>query len=144
MSDDSDVREARPPRLASRKPMLPAVLLTLLFPGLGHWRRGNRRHALLFASLPLALAVGTLPTLAAGGTTRLLIILVTPGALLLLGALNLLIAGWRLSALAHLTRGLRLPPELDFAALFHGVDERVPVDALRFGARVLEYFLKNC
>jgi len=39
---------------------------------------------------------------------------------------------------------LRLPPELDFAALFHGVDERVPVDALEFGARVLEHFLKNC
>ena len=36
---------------------------------------------------------------------------------------------------------LRLPPELDFAALFHGVDERVPVDALRFGAQVLEHFL---
>jgi len=32
---------------------------------------------------------------------------------------------------------LRLPPELDFTALFHGVDERVPVDALEFGARVL-------
>ena len=27
---------------------------------------------------------------------------------------------------------LRLPPDLDFAALFHGVDERVPVDALEF------------
>ncbi|MCH9721725.1 MAG: M20/M25/M40 family metallo-hydrolase [Actinomycetia bacterium] len=39
---------------------------------------------------------------------------------------------------------LRLPPELDFAALFHGVDERVPVDALQFGARVLEHFLQNC
>jgi acetylornithine deacetylase/succinyl-diaminopimelate desuccinylase-like protein len=39
---------------------------------------------------------------------------------------------------------LRLPPELDFAALFHGVDERVPVDALQFGAQVLEHFLKNC
>jgi acetylornithine deacetylase/succinyl-diaminopimelate desuccinylase-like protein len=39
---------------------------------------------------------------------------------------------------------LRLPPELDFAALFHGVDERVPVDALQFGAVVLEHFLKNC
>lgn len=89
--------------------MLPAVLLTLLLPGLGHWRRGDRRHAVLFASLPLALVVVTLITLAAGGTTRLLIILVTPGALLLLGALNLLLAGWRLSALAHLTRALRLP-----------------------------------
>lgn len=39
---------------------------------------------------------------------------------------------------------LRLPPELDFAALFHGVDERVPVDALKFGAAVLEHFLQNC
>ncbi|KDF01843.1 hypothetical protein Y900_023655 [Mycolicibacterium aromaticivorans JS19b1 = JCM 16368] len=39
---------------------------------------------------------------------------------------------------------LRLPPELDFAALFHGVDERVPVDALHFGTQVLEHFLKNC
>jgi acetylornithine deacetylase/succinyl-diaminopimelate desuccinylase-like protein len=39
---------------------------------------------------------------------------------------------------------LRLPPGLDFAALFHGVDERVPVDALQFGARVLENFLQNC
>ncbi|HEU4361153.1 MAG TPA: M20/M25/M40 family metallo-hydrolase, partial [Mycobacterium sp.] len=39
---------------------------------------------------------------------------------------------------------LRLPPELDFAALFHGVDERVPVDALKFGTRVLEYFLTHC
>ena len=39
---------------------------------------------------------------------------------------------------------LRLPPELDFAALFHGVDERVPVDALEFGTRVLEQFLTNC
>ncbi len=39
---------------------------------------------------------------------------------------------------------LRLPPELDFSALFHGVDERVPVDALQFGARVLEHLLKNC
>ena len=39
---------------------------------------------------------------------------------------------------------LRLPPELDFAALFHGVDERVPVDALEFGVRVLEHFLQHC
>lgn len=38
---------------------------------------------------------------------------------------------------------LQLPPELDFSALFHGVDERVPVDALLFGARVLEHFLLN-
>lgn len=36
---------------------------------------------------------------------------------------------------------LRLPPDLDFASLFHGVDERVPVDGLRFGVRVLDRFL---
>lgn len=39
---------------------------------------------------------------------------------------------------------LRLPPDLDFAALFHGIDERVPVDALEFGAQVLQHFLENC
>jgi acetylornithine deacetylase/succinyl-diaminopimelate desuccinylase-like protein len=36
---------------------------------------------------------------------------------------------------------LRLPPDLDFAGMFHGVDERVPTDGLRFGARVLDRFL---
>jgi acetylornithine deacetylase/succinyl-diaminopimelate desuccinylase-like protein len=36
---------------------------------------------------------------------------------------------------------LRLPPDLDFTGLFHGVDERVPVDALEFGARVFDRFL---
>jgi acetylornithine deacetylase/succinyl-diaminopimelate desuccinylase-like protein len=36
---------------------------------------------------------------------------------------------------------LRLPPDLDFAGMFHGVDERVPVAALRFGTRVLDRFL---
>jgi acetylornithine deacetylase/succinyl-diaminopimelate desuccinylase-like protein len=36
---------------------------------------------------------------------------------------------------------LRLPSDLDFTALFHGVDERVPTDALEFGARVFDRFL---
>ncbi|MFD7459971.1 MULTISPECIES: M20/M25/M40 family metallo-hydrolase [unclassified Streptomyces] len=36
---------------------------------------------------------------------------------------------------------LQLPPELDFAGMFHGVDERVPVDGLKFGVRVLDRFL---
>ena len=36
---------------------------------------------------------------------------------------------------------LRLPADLDFTALFHGVDERVPVDALEFGSRVFDEFL---
>jgi acetylornithine deacetylase/succinyl-diaminopimelate desuccinylase-like protein len=39
---------------------------------------------------------------------------------------------------------LRLPPELDFTALFHGVDERVPVQGLEFGTRVLDRFLRTC
>ena len=38
---------------------------------------------------------------------------------------------------------LRLPADLDFTALFHGVDERVPVDALEFGARVFDRFLDH-
>jgi acetylornithine deacetylase/succinyl-diaminopimelate desuccinylase-like protein len=38
---------------------------------------------------------------------------------------------------------LRLPPDLDFASLFHGIDERVPVDALKFGTRVLDRFLRS-
>lgn len=36
---------------------------------------------------------------------------------------------------------LGLPPGYDFAAMFHGVDERVPVEALHFGVRVLDRFL---
>jgi acetylornithine deacetylase/succinyl-diaminopimelate desuccinylase-like protein len=36
---------------------------------------------------------------------------------------------------------LRLPPELDFVGMFHGVDERVPTESLQFGARVLDRFL---
>jgi acetylornithine deacetylase/succinyl-diaminopimelate desuccinylase-like protein len=39
---------------------------------------------------------------------------------------------------------LRLPPDLDFTSLFHGVDERVPVDGLTFGVRVLDRLLRNC
>lgn len=35
---------------------------------------------------------------------------------------------------------LRLPEDLDFTGLFHGVDERVPVDSLQFGARVMDRF----
>jgi acetylornithine deacetylase/succinyl-diaminopimelate desuccinylase-like protein len=36
---------------------------------------------------------------------------------------------------------LRLPEDLDFTGLFHGVDERVPVESLEFGARVFDRFL---
>jgi acetylornithine deacetylase/succinyl-diaminopimelate desuccinylase-like protein len=39
---------------------------------------------------------------------------------------------------------LRLPPDLDFSGMFHGIDERVPVEGLRFGVRVLDRFLDCC
>jgi acetylornithine deacetylase/succinyl-diaminopimelate desuccinylase-like protein len=39
---------------------------------------------------------------------------------------------------------LRLPADTDFFGMFHSVDERVPVDALQFGVRVLDGFLDRC
>lgn len=38
---------------------------------------------------------------------------------------------------------LRLPADLDFPGMFHGVDERVPLDALDFGHRVLADLLRD-
>lgn len=38
---------------------------------------------------------------------------------------------------------LRLDPSLDFAGMFHGVDERVNIDALAFGTRVLERVVRT-
>ncbi|MFZ4150914.1 M20/M25/M40 family metallo-hydrolase [Streptomyces pseudogriseolus] len=38
---------------------------------------------------------------------------------------------------------LKLPEGFDYQALFHGVDERVPVEALRFGVQVLDRFLRS-
>ena len=38
---------------------------------------------------------------------------------------------------------LRLPADLDFMALFHGVDERVPISGLHFGVNVLKDFMEN-
>ena len=50
--------------------------------------------------------------------------------------------GWdRLGMTCYGFAPLRLPDDLDFTALFHGIDERVPVDALEFGARVFDRFL---
>jgi len=39
---------------------------------------------------------------------------------------------------------LQLPVGFDFTAMFHGVDERVPVQAIDFGANVLADFLAHC
>jgi acetylornithine deacetylase/succinyl-diaminopimelate desuccinylase-like protein len=36
---------------------------------------------------------------------------------------------------------LKLPADLDFTGLFHGVDERVPVESLEFGSNVLDRLL---
>ncbi|MCR2800757.1 M20/M25/M40 family metallo-hydrolase [Microbacterium sp. zg-Y818] len=52
-------------------------------------------------------------------------------------------------ALAHLGIAgygfapLRLPADLDFTGMFHGVDERVPLDALVFGQAVLTDLLRT-
>ncbi|RIK16798.1 MAG: hypothetical protein DCC50_03780 [Acidobacteria bacterium] len=39
---------------------------------------------------------------------------------------------------------LQLPDDLDFTGMFHGVDERAPVDAIRFGTRVLGRLVADC
>ncbi|MEV8427739.1 M20/M25/M40 family metallo-hydrolase [Streptomyces chartreusis] len=38
---------------------------------------------------------------------------------------------------------LKLPEGYDYGAMFHGVDERVPIEALHFGVRVLDRFLRT-
>ena len=37
---------------------------------------------------------------------------------------------------------LLLPADLDFTSMCHGIDERVPINALHFGCRVLDRFLR--
>ena len=39
---------------------------------------------------------------------------------------------------------VQLPADLDFFALFHGVDERIPIEGLKFGVRALLNFFENC
>ena len=75
----------------------------------------------LFAADPEGIPV---PYLMGGGTDN--------KALSVLG-----IAGYGFSPLL-------MPADLDFMSLFHGVDERVPVEGLKFGVKVLENFLENC
>ena len=38
---------------------------------------------------------------------------------------------------------LKLPADFDFMAMFHGVDERVPIEGLAFGVHVLKDFLER-
>jgi acetylornithine deacetylase/succinyl-diaminopimelate desuccinylase-like protein len=39
---------------------------------------------------------------------------------------------------------LLLPADLDYMSLFHGIDERVPIEGLKFGVRVLDRVLAAC
>ena len=39
---------------------------------------------------------------------------------------------------------LQMPADVDYWSLFHGVDERVSIDGLKFGVRVLDQFLRAC
>ncbi|KAB8290927.1 M20/M25/M40 family metallo-hydrolase [Bifidobacterium avesanii] len=64
-----------------------------------------------------------LPFLSSGGTDSKAVLGVSPGA----------------QALGFAP--LRTPPAFRYIARFHGVDERVPVESLRFGERVLERFI---
>ncbi|NBW31680.1 MAG: LytR family transcriptional regulator [bacterium] len=108
MGEDGAMRPAKTQPAPIAPANLRATLLTALLPGLGHLTLGDRRHAALFLTPVLTLAGATLLLVLVGGTTQLLILLVTPGSLALLGALNLLLVAWRLSALAHLLRGAQL------------------------------------
>ena len=38
---------------------------------------------------------------------------------------------------------LRLPADLDFTGMFHGIDERVPIESLQFGQRVLTDLIRR-
>ena len=38
---------------------------------------------------------------------------------------------------------MRLPPDLDFMSLFHGPNERIPIDALNFGADLMHQAIQN-
>ncbi|MFW6691221.1 M20/M25/M40 family metallo-hydrolase [Streptomyces sp. MAR4 CNX-425] len=49
----------------------------------------------------------------------------------------------RLGVVGYGFSPLKLPAGFDYQQLFHGVDERVPVDALHFGVRVLDDFLRR-
>ncbi|WP_179228922.1 M20/M25/M40 family metallo-hydrolase [Parenemella sanctibonifatiensis] len=52
--------------------------------------------------------------------------------------------GWARLGITHLGFApLKLPAELDFVSMFHGVDERVPTASLEFGARVFDHFLEQ-
>ncbi|MDR2254180.1 MAG: M20/M25/M40 family metallo-hydrolase, partial [Bifidobacteriaceae bacterium] len=50
----------------------------------------------------------------------------------------------RLGIVSYGFSPLKLPSEFDFTAMFHGVDERVPVESVKWGVGVLDSFLAGC
>ena len=108
IGDDEGVKPASTQPVGTPIAPVRAALITTLFAGAGHWLRGDRRRAVLFAAPILTLLASILLLSLIGGTTQLLIILVTPGALVALSILNLVIGGWRLGATAHIARGSHL------------------------------------
>src|SRR4051794_26518359 len=81
-----------------------AALLDLLIPGAGQAIQGRRRAALVFFVPTFLLVLGVLALYAGGGTTGMLAFLVTPGVLPALALVNVLLAAWRLLAVADATR----------------------------------------
>ena len=75
---------------------------------------------------------------------RLLDELLTSGEVVWVGAGSLGRDDGKITLYLREQAPLLLPADLDFTALFHGIDERVPVDGLTFGVRVLDRFLQNC
>jgi LCP family protein required for cell wall assembly len=84
----------------SAPPVPRLLLLTALVPGLGHFVAGRRRTAILLAApIPVAIAV-LLVLVAIDGPVALAARLIDPAVLAALFGVQLLVAGWRLFALA--------------------------------------------
>ncbi|MGI8306713.1 peptidase dimerization domain-containing protein [Saccharopolyspora hattusasensis] len=41
-------------------------------------------------------------------------------------------------------KALRVPPDLPYSRMFHGVDERIPLESLRFSTPVMQRLLQTC
>ncbi|MEX0710440.1 MAG: LCP family protein [Chloroflexota bacterium] len=81
-----------------------AAVLSFLWPGLGQAWVGARRRALIFAVPMMLLLAAGLLLLAMQGRTRTVLILLPPGVLLALMALNLVLLGYRVVAIVDAFR----------------------------------------
>ena len=89
---------------AIRRSAVIAAVLSFLWPGLGQAWVGARRRALIFAAPMMLLLVGVLVVLAVQGRVRTVLILLPPGVLLVLMALNVLLLGYRVVAIVDAFR----------------------------------------